>query len=354
MANPITTYLFLWLAVISLCVTFSTFILFNFNTGYSSKESSELSHDNGSYWTIGKNMSTIRNELAAVQLNGKIYAMGGEDFAAGGGRKDTVEVYDIKRNEWVNGTVVPMPLPLDHSAADVYNEKIYVVGGFLKRKTPTDVLFIYDTAKNEWQQGKSLPSPIGAALNANFIDGILYVVGGLNASDLPVRTNYAYDPKTNNWTTKAPMPTERHHLQAVVVDGKLYALGGRILGNGVPSEDLDITLSNFDRNEMYDPKTDSWTTLKPMLTKRSGFTASTGFDGNIYVFGGQGLQKDLNSVEKYDPRTDTWTYDKSMPTRRFGLDSVSFDEKIYVLGGQFLSNPGIRALSSNEIFHVSK
>ena len=349
-----STYSILWLAVVLLCVALSTFILFNVNTGYSSRESSEISHGNGSYWTIGKNMSTIRNELAAVQLNGKIYAMGGEDFAAGGGRKDTVEVYDIKRNEWINGTVVPMPLPLDHSAADVYNGKIYVVGGFLKSKTPTDVLFIYDPAKNEWQEGKSLPSPIGAALNANFIDGILYVVGGLNASDVPVSTNYAYDPKTNNWTTKTPMPTARHHLQAVVVDGKLYAIGGRILGDGVPSEDLDITVSNFGRNEVYDPKTDSWATLNAMLTKRSGFTASTGSDGNIYVFGGQGLRKDLDSVEKYDPKTDTWTYDKVMPTRRFGLDSVSFDDKIYVLGGQLLSNSGIVPLSVNEIFHIAK
>ena len=348
------TFSFLRLAVVSLCVTLSVFALFIFNTGYSGKETSQISHGNGSYWTIGENMSTIRNELAVVQLNGKIYAMGGEDFAAGGGRKDTVEVYEINRNEWTNGTVAPMPLPLDHSAADVYDGKIYVVGGFLKRKTPTDVLFIYDPAKNEWQEGKSLPSPLGAALNANFINGILYVVGGLNASDVPVNTNYAYDPKSNNWTTKAPMPTARHHLQAVVVDGKLYAIGGRILGNGVPSEDLDITVSNFGRNEMYDPKTNSWATIKPMLTKRSGFTASTGSDGNIYAFGGQGLRKDLDSVEKYDPKTDTWTYDKAMPTRRFGLDSVSFDDKIYVLGGQFLANPSIVPLSANEIFHISK
>jgi len=354
MPNPRRFNSFLWVAVISLCVTLFGFVLFNLNIVYSINKSSEATHDNGSYWTIGKNMSTARNELVAVELNGKIYALGGEDIAAGGSQKDSVEVYEIERNEWIVGTVTHMPLPLDHSAAAVYNGKIYVVGGFLEKKVPTDKVFIYDPINNEWKEGKSLPSPIGAALNAQFIDGLLYVVGGLNASHLPVNTNYAYDPKTDNWTIKAPMPTARHHLQTVEVDGKLFAIGGRVLGDGVRSEDMVATHSNFDRNEMYDPQTDSWTTRQHMLTKRSGFTASTGSDGYIYVFGGQGLQKDLDSVERYDPKTDSWTYDKSMPTRRFGLDSVSSDDKIYVLGGQMLTNPGLLPLSANEIFHITK
>ena len=53
------------------------------------------------------------------------------------------------------------------------------------------------------------------------------------------------------------------------------------------SEDIDESLSNFDRNEMYDPQTDSWTILEPMHIKRSGFAAAVPSDGNIYVFGGQ-------------------------------------------------------------------
>lgn len=308
--------------------------------------------NDSSYWTKGKNMTINRNEVTGVELNGMIFAIGGEDIAAGGDQKDSVEVYDISKDEWAEGTVAPMPLPLDHSASAVYDGKIYVVGGFLERKVPTDKMFIYDPQKNAWQEGKSLPSPIGAALNAQFIDGILYVVGGLNSSHMPVNSNYAYDPKTNIWTTKSPMPTARHHLQTVVLDGKLYALGGRILGNGIQSEDIDSTLSNFDRNEVYDPKADSWTIGQHMLVKRSGFTASVGSDGKIYVFGGQGLKKDLSSVEKYDPVSDKWTFDKSMPTARYGLESVTYGDNIYVIGGQLFTYPGRVPLSLNEIFHI--
>jgi N-acetylneuraminic acid mutarotase len=311
------------------------------------------SHINAPYWSIGENMSGGRNELTAVVLNGKIYAIGGEDKTTGGSQKNSVEVYDIAKEKWVQD-IKPMPLPLDHTASVVYDGKIYVVGGFLKHKVPTDKVFIYDPQKNQWQEGKSLPSSIGAALNAQFINGILYVVGGVNSSNVPVNTNYAYDPKTNTWTTKAPMPTARHHLQTAVVDGKLYALGGRILGDGVPSEDMDEALSNFNRNEMYDPQTDSWTVLQPMLTKRSGFAAAASSDGNIYVFGGEGIGKVIDSVEKYNPKLDKWTYEKPMPTGRFGLKSVSFGDRIFVLGGQLFGGSGLVPLNINEIFHIGK
>ena len=338
---------------ISISAIFITFLLaLSFSLVYGATGINSSS-TNSSYWNIGENMSERRNELTAVVLDGKIYAIGGEDKASGGGQKNTAEVYDIAKGEWV-GDIKPMPLALDHTAAAVYDGKIYVVGGFLLHKVPTDKVFIYDPQKNKWQEGKSLPSSIGAALNAQFINGILYVVGGLNSSGVPVNTNYAYNPNTDTWSTRAPMPTARQHLQTAEVDGKLFALGGRILGNGVQSEDLDEASSNFNRNEMYDPQSDSWTVRQPMLTKRSGFAAVAASDGNIYVFGGEGVGKVVGSVEKYDPKLDTWTYEKPMPTGRFGLKSVSFNDRIFVLGGQLFGSSSLVPLNINEIFHIGK
>lgn len=325
----------------------------NINTTFSSKVPSK-NIDNQTYWTVGQKMSSARNELTAVELNDKIYAMGGEDKASGGGQKDTVELYDLIKEKWTDKKISPMPLPLDHTASAVFDGKIYVVSGFLDNKVPTDKVFVYDPEKNEWGELKSLPSPIGGALNAEFIDGILYVVGGLNASHVPVNTNYAYDPKTNTWSTRSPMPTARQHLATAAVDGKLYAMGGRFLGNGIGSEDMQETHTNFNRVEMYDPKTDSWTVLHPMQVKRSGFTATEASDGKIYVFGGQGVEgKEINSVERYDPKIDKWTFETPMPTGRFGIISVPFQDRIYVLGGQLISESGLVPLDKNEIFHIA-
>ena len=353
MTNPQNSQYLLGISIFSILSALFLLVLPNVSFVYSVKDPASLTFGNESYWTTGRDMPSARNELTTLQLGGKIYVMGGEDIKSGGGQKDTVEVYDIERNRWNVDSAASMPLPLDHAAAGIYDGKIYLVGGFLEKKVPTDKLFIYDPAIDKWHEGKSLPSPIGAG-SAVFVEDILYVVGGLNASHVPVNTVYAYNTQTDNWTIKAPMPTARHHLQSVEVDGKLYAIGGRILGNGIKSEDIDETLSNFDRNEVYDPIKDSWTTNQHMLIKRSGFTASVGSDGLIYAFGGEGLKKDLDSVEKYNPRVDEWRTEKSMPTRRFGLDSVSYDDKIYVLGGQMLTNPGVLPLTTNEIFHITK
>ena len=335
------------------CLSFSILILFSVTFGYASTVSQD-SDIIESYWSTGKGMSEDRNELTAVLFDDWIFAMGGEDIASGGGQKDTVELYDIAKDEWIENNIPPMPLPLDHTASAVYEGKIYVVGGFLENKVPTDKLFIYDPQKNEWQDGKSLPSPRGA-MGAEFVNGMLYVIGGVNASHIPVNSNLAYDPKTDTWSTKSPMPTERHHLQTEVVDGKIFALGGRILGDGIMPEDVEETLTNFDRNEMYDPQTDSWTILEPMLSKRSGFAAAVPSDGNIYVFGGQGVGRGklMEEVEKYDPIFNKWTYEKSIPTARAGLIAVSFNDRIFVLGGQYFDDGG-HPLNLNEIFHIGK
>jgi len=302
----------------------------------------------GSYWSTGKNMPTPRGEFAAVLLDGKIYAIGGVDYRPGFGRMNIVEIYDIASNRWSVGK--PLPIPLDHFACAVYDGKIYVVGGYVAQKVPTDKVFIYDTDRNEWQEGKSLPSPRGA-LKAQFIDDKLYAVGGLNSSEAPVNTNYVYDPKTATWTEKKPMLTARQHFASAVLDGKLFVMGGRILGDGVPSEDISITLTNFNRVEVYDPKLDSWTALHPMLTKRTGFAAASS-GGNIYVFGGQDVVGISKTVEKYDPVLDRWTFDKPMSTARFAFTAVAFDDKIYVVGGQRIVNSDIEPLQMNEIFHT--
>lgn len=343
---------FSWQTFTTLCLAFSVFILLNINVTNATTVSSKISGVNESYWSIGQNMPTARTTFTAVELSGKIYAIGGEDYAAGGGQKDIVEVYDIANDKWIEDGS-PMPLALDHLASAVYDGKIYVVGGFLEKKVPTDKLFIYDPKKNEWREGKSLPSP-RAALTAEFINGMLYAVGGVNSSLVPVDTNYVYDPKTNTWTTKAPMPTARHHLASAVVDGKLFVIGGRILGDGVAPKHMDQTLTNLNRNEMYNPQTDSWTVRQPMLTKRSGFTAANSSDGNIYVFGGQGFREVTESVEKYDPMTDKWSHESTMPTPRYGIKAVPFSDGIYVLGGKFINDSSIVPSDLNEVFHIGK
>jgi N-acetylneuraminic acid mutarotase len=138
------------------------------------------------------------------------------------------------------------------------------------------------------------------------------------------------------------MPTAREHLTSAVINDKLYVIGGRT--NGIAS--------NVDANEVYDPVTDRWTILEPMLSKRGGLSsAAAEVNESIYVFGGEQPTDTFNNNERFEAISNTWTSEKSMPTARHGLAAVAIDNKIYAMGGG--PQPGGSTSNLNEIFTIS-
>jgi len=109
------------------------------------------------------------------------------------------------------------------------------------------------------------------------------------------------------------------------VNGKLYAIGGYKKGSGY----LDIV-------EIYDPITNKWSEAENMPSRLSSF-ATTVYDEKIYVLGGQyrseGFDRIANSVFVYDPSIDEWNVLTSMPTPRKNLVSCAYDGNIYAIGG---------------------
>jgi N-acetylneuraminic acid mutarotase len=208
-----------------------------------------------SYWFNGKNMPTPRAEIAATNIDGNIFVIGGFDIS--GKALDVVEIYNVSNDTWKKTT--PLPIPLHHTAASSHNGKVYVVGGFTSDVgdwVPTNRLFIYDPAKEQWKEGKPMLTGRGA-LSATFVNGILYAIGGQQSSDIDIseilNTNEAYDPITDTWASKKAMPTARHHAASASVDGKIYVLSGRTVVNS--------SLANLNDNEVYDPEKDEWSSL---------------------------------------------------------------------------------------------
>jgi N-acetylneuraminic acid mutarotase len=289
-------------------------------------------------WSTGADMPTPRSEAAYTSLGTKIYVIGGAGNTSPGNKK-IVEAYDSSSNKWTTN-IASLPVALNHAAADSYNGKIYVVGGYLDDRVATNRLFIYDPSHNVWNEGASMPAA-RAALTAKFINGILYAVGGANTDFKKLSTNEAYDPSTNTWSTKAPMPSARNHLSSAVVDGKLYAIGGRTSG---PS-------GNINPNEAYDPSTNTWSTKAPMPSARGGL-ASAAVNGNIYSFGGEAPTFVFDKNEKYDTSTNTWSTEATLPTARHGLTAVALGSKIYVIGGGLQATTSKPATGVNEIFQT--
>ena len=268
-------------------------------------------------WSTGFSASpNPKMESAYTALGDNIYIISGYG-ETGKRNKNTVEVYNTQTDSW--SIAAPVPVNLNHAAAASHNGKIYLVGGYLDEKVPSNKLFVYDPSSNQWTEGSTMPTA-RAALTAQFVNGILYAVGGV--ADEPLTVNEAYDPNTDTWASKASMPTERQHMASGVVNDILYVVGGRPTGKS----------SNVNVNEAYDPNTDTWASKASMPTERGGIAAAVA-NGKIYVFGGEAPEKTFDNTEVYDPTDDTWSVGPPTPTARHGLAAATVGDKIYTIGG---------------------
>ena len=109
-----------------------------------------------------------------------------------------------------------------------------------------------------------------------------------------------------------------------VLDGKLYAVGGRWGDAG-----------NLAALEIYDPAAGTWTRGPDLPTPRSGLTAGV-LNGHIHVTGGESLSlgRTFGEHEAYDPTTaKPGPRSPSLPTPRHGLASAVVGGRWYVIGG---------------------
>jgi N-acetylneuraminic acid mutarotase len=178
-----------------------------------------------------------------------------------------------------------------------------------------------EVVEDSWVSKASMhESRVG--LGVAVVNGKIYALGGRDKAI--VGTNEEYDPATDMWLLKAPMPTPRSNFGVAVYQNKIYCIGGR--NGGVTGV-----------NEVYDPETDTWESKTSLPTPRDGVEASE-VGGRIYVMGGGS-----NVNEVYDPATDSWTTKASMPATpglfsSWSCASVVFDGKIHVIGATPRSN----------------
>ncbi len=175
-------------------------------------------------------------------------------------------------------------------------------------------------------------------------DGKIYVLGGRRYVVTPTGDGFrrtgevdvsdtveCYDPQTNKWEYKKPMPAKRFLFAAMVgPDDKIYVFGG---AGGWP---WDKSMPVLDTTDVYDSKTDTWSSRKPMPERRESHSGALGSNGRMYIMGGgKGpYTPPLNDVFIYDPVKDTWERGPSMKLPRALFAAVGTpDGKIYAIGG---------------------
>jgi DNA-binding CsgD family transcriptional regulator len=183
-----------------------------------------------------------------------------------------------------------------------------------------------------WVDVASMTEPRSSMAIATF-EGKIIAIGG--RSSLGVLSSVEmYDPISNTWSTLKEKPTAVYDASAAVIGEKIYIPGG---------VKEDGSLTNI--VEVFNPRKNEWENVADLPIPISGYGLAS-YEGQIFLFGGWDGQKPLDSVWRYDPNTDTWHPGSPMLTARLHPAVLADGGKIYVMGG----SDGVSKLSTNESY----
>lgn len=168
-------------------------------------------------WELGVPMPTGRSSLAAAQVGGSIYAIGGSTLDSP--YLDIVEAYDPEAGTWTR--LAPMTVPRYGHAAVALDELIYVIGGQTSNG-PTAEVEIFDPATGSWTAGPPMATARGS-MRAVVWDGKIWAGGG-NTIDGPSDTWEVFDPSTGSWSAGPAMPAPMHNFGLAVYADELHAI----------------------------------------------------------------------------------------------------------------------------------
>jgi len=278
-------------------------------------------------WESKAPMHKPRAYLGVAAVNGKIYAIGGENGPLTTYENsalqltphvvNTTEMYDPISDTWI--LKASLPTPRGGLGVAVYHNRIYCIGGWTYSGSynSTGANEVYDPATNTWETKSPMPNvPTTARLfTANVVNDKIYVIA-VGSNERFVKE---YDPLTDTWSTKTPPPDDIASMVSFVIDDKIYTI--RWPG---------------DYFEIYDPATDSWSL--GASTQFNGLTLSGGSLTAALTTGANGSKRiyffDLNQTKIYDSLTGNWTDGTAMPSDRLLPKAIALDDAIYLIGGR--------------------
>ncbi len=269
-----------------------------------------------------------RDEAAMTVLNGKIYLLGGRGIKP-------VEAYDPGANTWE--TLAPPPMELHHFQAVVLGGRILVAGamtGKYPHEQPVANVWFFDPVKNVWEKGPEIPEGRRRGGGGVVVhEGKVYLICGITNGHWNGFIPWcdAWDPGKNEWTKLPDAPHARDHFEAVYVNGKIVAAGGRT-SYGEKKQVFDLVVPEVD---IFDLGSGQWEKNDLKLpTPRAGATCEVVGD-RVLVIGGESMKQvgSHQEVEALSMRTLTWETLPPLREGRHGTGTAILNGAIYTASG---------------------
>lgn len=230
----------------------------------------------------------------------------------------------------------PMNRSRQSFAAIEFGECIIIFGGddHTCPNGPTQVPEVERFDGTEWTIVDFMPNGGRSGLQAVVLDGSIYLLGGYIPGGDSSAEVWRYEPCSSTWSKRASMPGERAESRAAVArDGKIVLIGGR---------SWDPGWNYYNTVFIYDPTLDSWSEGVPHPGRLRtgdplGLTSGIGAAGRIFILGGISSTDTYNEIWRYDPFAtrvlEAWNLVGSMPERLSGAFVETFGNTVAVVGG---------------------
>jgi len=292
-----------------------------------------------------------RHESSFTLARGKLYLIGGRTLHA---NARNVDIWDPVEGMWVaNPTLADTP-DHHHFQPVVVDENIWVAtamtGGY-PRETPLAYIWIYDTlADSYYESDIKIPTPRGGAGAVYYKDKI-YIVSGIEDGHynrtikdfssfdvagykaLPWNLTDREAAIADLWVKLPDVPHERDHTQAIVLNGRLYLMGGRISNLG---EDNDVFDDLVNQVDVYDFSMGRWLTpaeAPPDVPVGGAAPAVVVWRNTILFMGGEAPDGAHDVTFQYSDVTHSWTQLADMSTGRHGFGAANYNDYVFIGGG---------------------
>ena len=240
-------------------------------------------------WAAGATMPDSSSYAVAKTIGSKIYLMPTS--------ANPVLIYDPGLNTWSRGAIETSLSGDPSMGGDVWTGGT-PVDTYILTVTPNGYnkgmlkIFAYRAGNNTLLYGNDLTSYTDHRWGAVTVVGnSLYLIGGYrqDLSQKVFDNTLRYDISAKIWTQGVgKLNVPRYEAKAVNFNGEAVVLGGET----VVKELSDV--------EAYSETTKTWRKLSSMLKARSHFAAVV-LNGKIYAIGGMSGGNKLNNVEVYSP-----------------------------------------------------
>ena len=292
-------------------------------------------------WSEVQSLAIPTQEIYPSVFNDEIYVTGGfvpsaEPIFFGLSPTKKMFIFNPKTKVWRQGAQLP---EARHHLGLVSNSKyLYGIGGFDGEKGKAwqikDSVYRLDKDGNTWLQGPKLPVPLAESVYVS-VGNNIHVIGGKTISletgrNVDINQHFIL-VDNEHWVRAKPASVFRNSAASAVLDNKIYVVGGRVGG---------AKSANKKFAEVYDVLLDKWSQIKPLPVALAGLSASV-LNNKIIVTGGEEFGPNGNwktgkayaQAWSYDPVTNEWAEILAMPSARHGHGAVALNNKVYIIGG---------------------